>query len=101
MSYDIWLTGDPEPPLDWNYTSNCSQMWCAAGADLRKFHGKIASECEPILRSAIDNMIETPARYIAMNPPNGWGDYDSLLDALSELLFALVDHPKAIVNVSH
>lgn len=101
MSYDVWLVDDPEPPLDWNYTSNCSPMWIRAGADLREFHGKTAAECEPILRQAIDRMRSHPDAYKTLNPPNGWGDYDSVLEALDELLFAFADYPKAIVHVSH
>lgn len=106
MSYDISLTADlggPEPITvfnDWNYTSNCGPMWRAAGADLAEYHGKPASECIPSLRMAIALMRRDPARFEAMNPPNGWGSYADLLPALDRLLAAFDSAPVAVVRVS-
>lgn len=106
MSYDIDLiidTGGAEPyylDLDWNYTSNVAPMWRAAGANLADFHGKTAGECAPILRAGIETMRADPARFTAMNPPNGWGSYERLLPALDELLAAFEAHPLARVEVS-
>lgn len=107
MSYDIWLTidtGGPEPAVvgmgSWNYTSNCGQMWRAAGADLAEFAGRPAGECAAILRLAIGVMRGDPATYEAMNPENGWGSYDTLLPALDRLLADFEAHPNAIVTVS-
>lgn len=105
MSYDVYLmidTGGPEPYTfgDWNYTSNCAPMWREAGADLAEFHGKLAGECAPILEKAIDVMRREPERFKAMNPPNGWGDYDSVIDRLVYLVEMLEAHPKATVVVS-
>ncbi|PZG07179.1 hypothetical protein C1I95_31390 [Micromonospora craterilacus] len=105
MSYDIHLSidsGGPEPATvwgSWNYTSNCGAMWRRAGADLAEFEGKTAAECLPILVAAIRRMEDEPATYQAMNPPNGWGDYDSLLHALRQLADAFRAHPKATVEV--
>jgi len=105
MSYDVYLeidTGGEESALltEWNYTSNCAAMWTAAGAPIRDFHGKPASECAVILRAAIDTMRADPARFRAMDPPNGWGSYETLLPALEGLLSQMVNHPKATVSVS-
>ncbi|MFG3709500.1 hypothetical protein [Micromonospora sp. NPDC047730] len=106
MSYDIWLnidTGGPEPATVWdsfNYTSNCGPMWRAAGADLAAFDGEPAGECLPILTAAIKRMEDDPATYRAMDPPNGWGSYDSLLPALRRLADGFRSHPKATVRVS-
>jgi hypothetical protein len=105
MSYDIWLeidTGGPEPVQvthGWNYTSNCSPMWRAAGANLAEFHDKAAGECAPILRAAIDRMQADPAPFVAMNPENGWGSYETLVPALEELLAEFDANPKATVRV--
>jgi hypothetical protein len=84
----------------WNYTSNCSGMWRKAGADLAAFEGKTAGECAPVLAAAIDAMKADPEPYRAINPSNGWGDYDSLLSSLRTLLRDFEDHPEAIVRVS-
>ncbi len=105
MSYDIWLiidTGGPEPAHvggDWNCTSNCAPMWRAAGADLAEFNGRKAADCLPVLDAAIQKMQADPETYRAMNPPNGWGDYDSLVRALERLAQELRYHPKATVRV--
>jgi hypothetical protein len=123
MSYDIYLT-DPKPgepcghcggtgkepagedkgwsgsPLDWNYTSNCAPMWRKAGADLAEFHGKLAGECVPLLAAAIAAMEADPDAYRELNPPNGWGDYDSLLRALKKLLKGFEGNPHMVVWIS-
>jgi hypothetical protein len=106
VSYHIGLTidtGGPEPAsldADWNYTSNCGPMWRAAGADLAEFHGKTAGECLPVLEAGIAELRANPAKYIAMNPENGWGSYDSLLPRLDELAAYFRRHLKATVVVS-
>jgi hypothetical protein len=84
----------------WNYTSNSAWMWREAGADLAEFEGKTAGECAPLLKSAIDALEADPERFRAGNPATGWGDYDSLLDALKELLRDFEANPEAIVRVS-
>lgn len=108
MSYDLWiepagLCEDEDNPLAgclyWNYTSNCSPMWRAAGADLAEFHGKTTDECVPILRSGIAELANNPEKYQAMNPENGWGSWESLVPRLAELLIALENHPGAVVKV--
>ena len=105
MSYDISLTvdtGGTEPAAvwdGWNYTTNCARMWRKAGADLAEFDGGVAGECLPVLEAAITEMAANPAEYTAMNPPNGWGSYESLLPALRELAAGFRAHPKATVRV--
>lgn len=105
VSYDIDLvidTGGPEPhsiDICWNYTSNCAPMWRAAGVDLAEFDGQPVKHCIEPLLSGINAMRRDPARFRAMNPPNGWGDYDTLLQALMALLRHFRAHPKATVEV--
>jgi hypothetical protein len=121
MSYDIHLVNPPEDSacghcggtgkepapredytiLDWNYTSNCAPMWRKAGADLAEFDGKPAGECAPILAAAITAMENDPDTYRAMNPENGWGDYDSLMRALRRLLEGFRSEPHMRVRVWH
>ncbi|MGH3634219.1 MAG: hypothetical protein ACREN2_13495 [Candidatus Dormibacteria bacterium] len=105
MSYDIDLiidTGGPEPArlTSRNQTSNVSCMWRHAGADLAEFDGRTAVEALPALRIAIAAIEDDPGTYKAMNPANGWGDYDSCLEFLRELVKDFTAHPKATVVVS-
>lgn len=105
MSYDVHLeidTGGPEPAslTDWNFTSNVTCMWRAAGADLAEFHGRVAGDCLPALEGAIAEMEANPAKYEAMDSPNGWGTYEHLMPRLRVLADQFRAHPRATVQVS-
>ena len=106
MSYDIWLEtdlGGPEPIIvadpGWNYTSNCARMWRTAGADLAEYNDKPAGECLPSLRAAITEMTANPAKYLPMEPLNGWGSYKGVTAKLVELVTMFEAAPKATVRV--
>lgn len=105
MGYSIWLEADLGNGMvelasdDWHYTSNCSGMWCEAGADLASFEGRTAQECSVLLADAITLMRSEPAKFIKMNPENGWGSYETLLPCLETLLRSFRVAPKAIVRV--
>jgi hypothetical protein len=108
MSYDVYLLEDPCPTcghtkgydFNWNYTSNCSGMWREAGVDLASFDGRQVSACVVELAVAIQTLEREPERFIAMNPANGWGSYESLVPALKQLLRAFEEHLTAKVEVS-
>lgn len=112
MSYDISLhlavdTGGPEP-LDvcvadiGNYTSNAARMWGAAlGHCLADLKDKSAGESLPALTAAVDRMISDPEHYRAMEPSNGWGDYEGALAYLRSLRDACLVHPKAVIHIWH
>jgi hypothetical protein len=109
MSYDVYLDGDfdcptcgqrtEDAPARWNYTTNCAPMWRKAGAELRDFSGKKASDCAPILAAALHVMRRSPDEFRAMNPDNGWGSYDTLVPALESLLRSMWRWPNATVRV--
>ena len=71
---------------DRNYTSNVSAMWRHAGVELLDFHGRPARKLTPHLAAAIEQMEANPETYRAMNPENGWGDYEGCLDFLRHIL---------------
>jgi len=104
VSYDIWLeidAGGPEPLHIgyWNYTSNCAAMWKAAGIDLALCAVRDAGGCAEGLAGAIANLRADPTRFRTMDPPNGWGSYDTLIPALEELLELFESAPKARVGI--
>lgn len=109
MSYDIWLEADlgGESPvnigtLDWNYTSNCSPMWREAMPETDGLSGMVgmeAGEALKTLREGIKRMEAEPAKYREMDPPNGWGSFDSQLRALKELEAAFAAAPLAKVVI--
>lgn len=109
MSYDIWLevdTGGPEPARledeHWNYTSNVAPMWRLAMPDtdgLAGLEGMQAGEAAKVLRLGIAHMENEPAPYKALDPPNNWGDFDSQLEALKQLMAWCERHPRAKVAI--
>lgn len=104
MSYDVFLAPSKDrngEELFWaNYTSNCAPMWRAAGADLADMDGKPARRCGGIIGLAVRIMQNDPARFKAMNPANGWGDYDSCIRFLETVAAACEENPEATVQVS-
>jgi hypothetical protein len=74
----LLATGDVDESL--NITYNLTGMLTAAG-----FHGwkwcigKTAREVGTHMLAVLDGMNTDPEKWRAMNPPNGWGDYDQCL----------------------
>jgi hypothetical protein len=90
-----------------NYTRNVSPMWARAldGTTL----GDVIESTPAVaqiagrLQVAVARMEADPATYRAMNPENGWGDYDGALAYLRNLADACVvmaPHPGCVVRVS-
>lgn len=115
MSLDVYLefeidTGGPELRtfcvFEANYTHNCSRMAQEAGIyhhvwRPEQLEGvKVAGDIIEPLRSGIKAMEDDPKRFIALNPPNGWGSYDTFLPWLREYLRACIENPKATIRVS-
>jgi hypothetical protein len=109
MSYDIDLVIDAGGPTSiaigysLNYTSNCAGMWRKAMPEtdgLAGMDGLDASAAAAALRAGIAKMEQDPDAYRELNPSNGWGDYDSQLEMLRELLSQCEAAPRAKVRVS-
>lgn len=104
MSYDVHLLaptgGEPVEAYWANMTSNVAPMWRAAGCDLAAFDGASATALADNLVPAIAAMESNPETFKAMNPPNGWGDYDGCLRFLRELRDACRLYPATEVRVS-
>lgn len=109
MSLDFYLmadTGAPEESrediFDVNYTHNVIPMWKLAGVfdALYNSKGKLAGELVDTLAQGVAAMETNPAAYIALNPSNGWGSYETALPFLKNILRMCRLHPKAIVDIS-
>jgi hypothetical protein len=107
MGYSIWLEMDTgagnfaECGDIGDMTYNLSPMFTKAlGATLGSFDDNNAGESIPALVAGVAAMESDPATYRALDPPNGWGDYDRALDYLRALLKACQDHPLARIVVS-
>lgn len=119
MSWDASLTDDRgHLEGDWNFTHNCNGMieavlgdvaentaepfWSAlsggkSGMGRRSWwallNGSSGPEGAALLDRIIRGLEADPGRFRAMNPANGWGDYDSLLRVLREMRAAVPEWP--------
>jgi hypothetical protein len=104
MSWDIELwscddQGDPATCVyEWNLTYNLAPMIYAAGrvipvfkpGDPSRFADRLAGPGPAgmlqVLQPILGELLEAPAVYRAMNPPNVWGSYDGLVEALADMV---------------
>lgn len=96
--------GGPEPVeldgLHENYTYNCSGMLVeAVGTSLSEMDGWTGERVAEALGRAVEDMTVNPAKYRAMNPPNGWGDADGWRAYLSKIRDACIAAPRATLDV--
>jgi len=103
---------------DWNYTHNTNRMIAAAyeavsgeqteqcGGPLgpmigaawwERLDGASGEHGAAYLSQIITGLEADPARFRAMNPENGWGDYDRLLGVLREMRDASAEAGRAAV----
>lgn len=91
----VWITDDI------NYTHNCNPMIRAAGFEAwPHVYGWRAGSVGLILGHTLSKMRADPAKFRAMNPANGWGDYDGLLQVLDRIHADCETFPSATVRVS-
>lgn len=112
MSWDAYLVDDRGHwDADFNYTHNTNKMVAAAllasegsytsttsklptnhliakaigPAWYERLNGMSGVDGVRFLQSIIAELESNPAHYRTFNPPNGWGDYDSLLSVLKQM----------------
>lgn len=116
MSYDFWMEGEGAPdeisyPTEdgryvgcGNYTSNVSPMWHKAlesagwPGGLAQFDGKSGCHAGPPLEWAVEHMKADPDAYRAMNPENGWGNYEGAMHYLATIAEFCRRYPKATLR---
>lgn len=88
MSADVWIQLDPcltcgrsdEHGAELNVTYNLSRMLREAGFDgWSEIAGRNANDAGSHILDILNAMATDPDRWRAMNPSNGWGDYDKCL----------------------
>lgn len=107
MSYDVHLEADlggSEPVrvghLDANYTWNVCPMFVAAsGCSPNDWDGKPASEVRETCCQILAAFNADPATYRAMNPANGWGNFEGARNFIQKIADACELAPRATVRV--
>jgi hypothetical protein len=96
------------PGCDWNYTHNTNGMIAAvlreAGQEIRHWwdalDGRPAAEGARLLDAVLAGLVAAPERFRAMNPANGWGNYDQLVGLLRKMCDAARKWPSAVWRIS-
>jgi hypothetical protein len=106
MSWDIALVAiidyqEVEIVPDINYTHNTNRMIRQAGfTEWPDVDGMPCPEFCRKLSNTLTNLQADPDRWRAMNPPNGWGSYDSLVPVLESILANFGRFPSGTVRCS-
>lgn len=94
MSADLWIEfpacescgRGEDTTTELNVTYNLSGMLREAGFNGWDWcRGKPAPQVGAHMLAVLDGMATDPDRWRAMNPPNGWGDYDRRLQGRMRL----------------
>lgn len=85
-----------------NITHNLSAMAGQAGLFdlLWRSEGKTAEDLISPLMAGYRKLYCRPYRFKKLNPENGWGTYDQLVEFTGNFLLACIRHPKAKVEIS-
>ena len=62
--------------------------------------GLTGEQSLPLLEQCADEMRKRPADFIKLNPENGWGSYDTFLEAIDRLIVFAKNYPKCIWKAS-
>lgn len=106
MSLSVTLTAMRPTEVYWrNITHNLNVMAMQAGIyeclwRPDELNITKASELIEPLRTGLTLLKSDPARFMKLNPPNGWGNYDNLVAFVTDYLEACESNPDAEVNIS-
>ncbi len=113
MSLDVYLTPKPcpcckrdfEPVFSRNITHNLNRMADAAGIYevlWRPEEGgiKTAAQLVKPLTAGLETLKLHPDFFRKLNPENGWGEYEDLVEFATEYLEACKQNPECEVYVS-
>lgn len=111
------LCGRGDEVYETNYTHNCNRMMATVLEDHKYtltepwfkwlgkawwdvLNGKTGEHGARVLSLLVDSIEADPQRFRPMEPDNGWGSYDSVLEVLKQMRKASRENPSAVWNVS-
>ena len=74
--------------FDTNITYNLAPIYYKAIDEelgFKKLKGMTCKKALPIINNAIKNMLDNKEEYLKLNPENGWGSYDGLLEEFKKM----------------
>lgn len=92
------------PVYDGNITHNLGEMAELAGIYKalwrpEELSARKALDITHILKAGLKRLKANPDKYKKLNPSNGWGSYDGLIEFVEKYLAACIKNPDAIINV--
>jgi hypothetical protein len=106
MSLDVYLEEVmPCEVYSANITHNLGQMASEAGLYEALWRPEeigitCAKQLIPLLEQGINALVLNPDKFKALNPENGWGDYDGLVNFCKKYLDACRNNPESVISVS-
>ena len=106
MSLDVYLIKvKPTSVYSANITHNLGKMAEKAGIYKALWRPeeigiKKAKDLIPILEAGLEKLKRKPAYFKKLNPKNGWGSYEDLIEFVENYLAACRENPTAKIEVS-
>ena len=88
MSYSITVTPHQPPIYDTDITINLRDMFAEGGLRLPELNGMDTRAARYVIKRCLVQMVNDPARFKRHNPANRWGNYETAVQFLQELLDA-------------
>jgi hypothetical protein len=103
MSWGIDLEDTDEGSVEIvsGHTYNLSPMWREAGVfddSSSDLDGMLAADLAIRAARGLLRAVADPARFRALNPSNGWGDFEGFVAILTLTAITCAEHPTAIVR---
>lgn len=90
---------------EWNLTYNLSTMLRAAGfPGWQEVVGKDAASIPtgrntvPVFEAVLVELLANPTKYRALNPPNGWGNYEQAVETFRDFIAKVGPYPDAKIE---
>ena len=103
MSLDIEIIAKrPVSIYEGNVTYNLADMYYKAIDEekgFKKLHNMSCKTVLPIIEKAIKDMIENKEEYKKLNPKNGWGTYECLLEVFQDMRNVCESNPDGIFYI--
>jgi hypothetical protein len=106
MSLDVYLEAiRPTTVYSDNITHNLGKMANAAGVYQHLWRPEelgitLAIELIAPLAAGLSALKNDPDKFKALNPDNGWGNYDGLVKFIEDYILACVENADATIRVS-